>query len=486
MDGPDRERHQDSAEASGRSFRVGPRPRRRTALVGCWLVALAHGALPGAALAAPRPNFIVILADDLGYGDLGCYGHPTIRTPHLDRLAADGLRATSFYAAATVCTPSRAGLLTGRLPVRSGLDCGPRRVLFPDSTGGIPAEEVTLAEALAPLGYTSLVIGKWHLGHLPQYLPRRHGFAGYFGIPYSNDMSPSHSPYGKVRGWPPTPLLRDEVVVEEEPPQDALTRRYTEEAIAFLRRAATERDQDPERRFLLYLAHTMPHVPLFAEAPFLGQSPRGLYGDVVEALDASVGQLREALEQLGLARDTVIVFSSDNGPWIDLRLAGGSAGLLRGGKGSTWEGGYRVPGIVCWPGQVPAGSVSREAVSALDLFPTFVAWAGGTGAKDLVLDGVDQSAHFTGQGPSARSAHFYYRERELFAVRRGPWKAHFRTQAGYGQAKPEVHDPPLLFHLERDPGEQWNAAAAEPEVLAELTALADEHRRSVVPGPVQQ
>lgn len=436
--------------------------------------------------AAPRPNFIVILADDLGYGDLSCQGHPTIRTPHLDRLAADGLRCTSFYAAATVCTPSRAGLLTGRLPVRSGLDCGPRRVLFPDSTGGIPAAEVTLAEALAPHGYTSAAIGKWHLGHLPQYLPRQHGFASYFGIPYSNDMSPAHSAYGKVRGWPPTPLLRDEAVIEEEPPQDALTRRYTEEAIAFVRRVAAERAQDPQRRFLLYLAQTMPHVPLFAESPYVGRSPRGLYGDVVEALDASLGQLRAVLDELGLSRETVIVFTSDNGPWLEQRLAGGSAGPLRGGKGSTWEGGYRVPGIVCWPGQVPAGSISHQMLSALDLLPTFLGWAGGTPAAELTLDGVDQAAHFTGQGPSARATHFYYRERELFAVRRGPWKAHFRTQAGYGQPKPEAHDPPLLFHLERDPGEAWNVAADEPTVVAELMTLADEHRRTVIPGPVQQ
>ncbi len=434
---------------------------------------------------ALRPNLVIILVDDLGWGDLGCYGHPQIRTPALDRLAREGTRFTQFYAAATVCTPSRAGLLTGRLAVRTGLDCGPRRVLFPDSTGGIPADEITLAEALAPLGYTSAIVGKWHLGHLPTYLPTRHGFASYFGIPYSNDMSPAHSAGGKLRGWPPTPLLRDEEQIESEPDQAQLTRRYTDESIAFIRQMAARQASDPQKRFFLYLPHTMPHVPLFAEAPFLGRSPRGLYGDVVESIDAGVARIIDTLHELHLADNTLVVFTSDNGPWIELGQRGGSAGPLREGKGSTWEGGYRVPGIAWWPGKVPMGRTATGLVSALDLFPTCLALAGGAPPKGLELDGLDQSAYLLGQGESARNEMFYYRERELFAVRQGEWKIHFRTQKGYGQPRPQVHDPPLLFNLHADPGEQTDRSAEQPELVSQLRQLADQHRQAVTLAPPQ-
>lgn len=428
--------------------------------------------------AVEKPNFVIIMADDLGYGDLACYGHPTIRTPELDRMAAEGMRLTQFYCGAPVCTPSRAALVTGRYPMRSGL-CGQRRVLFPDSTGGLPDDEVTLAEALAPVGYRSVCIGKWHLGHLPQYLPPNHGFAHYFGIPYSNDMG-GESTGGKLRGWPKTPLIRDLAVIEEEPDQALLTRRYTEEAVAFLRDAAG--GQQP---FLLYLPHTMPHVPIFASDKFAGQSPRGLYGDVIAELDWSTGEIIRTLRETGLADRTLVVFTSDNGPWLVQRLRGGSAGLLRGGKGSTWEGGMRVPCVAWWPGHVPSGRVNPAIASSMDLFSTCVALAGATLPGDRTIDGLDISPVLLRDEPGPRKTLFFYRDTEVTAVRHGPWKAHFKTQAGYGQPKPEVHDPPLLFHLDRDPSENLDVAAQNADVVAELTRLASEHTASFEPAPSQ-
>lgn len=304
------------------------------------LAALALAAGAGAAPAAERPpNVVVVLCDDLGYGDLGCYGHPTVRTPNLDRMAAEGMKFTDFYSAAPVCTPSRAALLTGRLPLRSGMTSDARRVLFPDSAGGLPDTEVTLAEVLKGRGYATACIGKWHLGHLPQYLPTRHGFDSYFGLPYSNDMDrvADRSPKGREAFWQPkieywnVPLMRDDKIVERPADQHTLTRRYTEEAVKFV---GANRD----RPFFLYLAHTMAHVPLFASAGFAGKSPRGLYGDAVEELDWSVGEVLKAVRAAGIETTTWVTFTSDNGPWLTFREHGGSAGLLREGKGSTWEG----------------------------------------------------------------------------------------------------------------------------------------------------
>jgi arylsulfatase A len=278
----------------------------------------------------PLPSIVILLADDLGYGDLGCFGHPTIRTPHLDRMAAEGVKFTQYYAWC-YCTPSRAALLLGRLPVRSGLN----RVLGARSTGGIPDGETTLGEALKARGYATMCIGKWHLGHHPRFLPTRHGFDHYFGIPYSNDMDRAD------QGEPPIPLMRDETVIEQPAVQDTLTRRYTEEALKFIRdHAALARQGQP---FFLYLPYTFPHVPLHASPAFHGKSPRGLYGDVVEELDAGVGQVLQVLRQEQLAGSTLVVFTSDNGPWLSQKLDAGSAGLLREGKITTWEGGVRVP-----------------------------------------------------------------------------------------------------------------------------------------------
>lgn len=435
----------------------------------------------------PRPNVIIILADDLGYGDLGCYGHPTIRTPNLDRMAAEGLRFTQFYSAAEVCTPSRAALLTGRLPVRSGMCSHTRRVLFPESGGGLPADEVTIAEVLKGAGYDTTCVGKWHLGHLPQFLPTSHGFDRYFGIPYSNDMDRVPiSPKGREAFLAPkseywnVPLMRDAEVVERPADQTTITHRYADEAVAFV----YEHGRSDAKPFFLYLASTMPHVPLFRSGEFQGVSRRGLYGDVVEELDANVGRMLNALRETGLAENTLVWFTSDNGPWLTQGLQGGSAGLLRDGKGSTWEGGMREPAIAWWPGTIrPA--VTPELASALDLLPTACALAGVAPPNDRPLDGYDLSPLLLRSEPSQRKEMFYYRGPDLYAVRLGPWKAHLITQPGYGPGERIEHDPPALYNLQTDPSETTDAAKEHPEIISQIAQVVAEHRKTVEPVPSQ-
>ncbi|MBN2476250.1 MAG: sulfatase [Pirellulales bacterium] len=438
----------------------------------------------GPAVAAPKPNFVVIFADDLGYGDLGCYGHPTIATPHLDRMAAEGQRWTSFYSAAPVCTPSRAALLTGRLPIRSGMCDDRRRVLFPDSAGGLPQREITMAEALKQVGYATACIGKWHLGHLPQYLPTSQGFDSYFGIPYSNDMDRvADSPGGREAFWKPkteywnVPLMRNQEIVERPADQTTITRRYTDEAIAFIQ---ASRDGP----FYCYLAHNLPHVPLFASTEFLGASARGLYGDVVQEIDAGVGRILQTLRDLKLDRRTLVVFTSDNGPWLVFNQHGGSAGLLRDGKGSTWEGGMREPALFWWPGIVKPGVV-REMGSTMDVFATCIALAGAKLPDDRVIDGLDVSPVLLGTGKSPRQTMFFYRGTRLYAVRHGQYKAHFITRSAYGSDKAQEHDPPLLFHLGHDPSERFNVASEHPQVVAEIRTIAGDHQKAMVPGEPQ-
>ena len=320
--------------------------------------------------AAEKPNVVIIFCDDLGYGDLGCFGHPTIATPNLDRMAMEGMKLTQFYSASPVCTPSRAALMTGRLPVRSGMCSDKRRVLFPNSGGGLPEQEVTLAEAMSKAGYATACIGKWHLGHLPQFLPTSNGFDSYFGIPYSNDMDRvNDAPRRqnafrdpKIEYWN-VPLMRNLKIVERPADQTTITRRYTEEAIAFI-------NQNTDRPFFLYLPHSLPHVPLFRSREFAGVSRRGLYGDVIEEIDWSVGQILQTLRNSQLDKKTIVWFTSDNGPWLSFRDHGGSAGLLRAGKGTTWEGGMREPAIVWWPGSIAAGQVSTELVTTMDIYTT--------------------------------------------------------------------------------------------------------------------
>jgi arylsulfatase A len=460
---------------------------RKTIIFLILLAGLAAWAFSHVAAQTPRrpPNIIIIFCDDLGYGDLGSYGHPTIRTPNLDRMAAEGQRWTNFYACDSVCTPSRAGLLTGRLPVRNGMtnDASSRRVLFPDSAGGLPQEEITIAELLKHRGYATAHIGKWHLGHLPQYLPTRHGFNSYFGIPYSNDMDWTggamppqerrrRTMNPQIEYWN-VPLLRNEEVIERPAEQATLTRRYTEEAIGFIK-------ANRRRPFFLYLAHTMPHMPLFRSQEFEGRSLRGVYGDVIEELDWSMGRVLETLRQLKLDRQTLVVFTSDNGPWAVYNEQGGSAGLLRGAKGGTFEGGMRVPAIFWGPGLVKRGVVA-ELGSTLDLLPTLCGLAGVTAPADRVLDGYDLTAALRGTGHSPRQTMFYHRGVKLYAVRHGEYKAHFYTRAEYG-ADPEVaQSPPLLYNLEHDPSEKFDIAAQNPEVVAELRRIAVAHLQTIEP-----
>ncbi len=445
------------------------------------LVATAHAAL------ASAPNFIVIFCDDLGYGDLGCFGHPTIRTPHLDELATTGQRWTNFYVGASVCTPSRAALLTGRLPIRSGLMSAQRRVLFPDSAGGLPASEITIAELLRDEGYATACVGKWHLGHLPPYLPTANGFNSYWGIPYSNDMDsqPGFPNYRKQAELDANyvapieqfdvPILDGVREIERPANQHTLTKRYTEHAVQFIR-------DHHDQPFFLYLAHNLPHIPLYAGEEHLGTSARGVFGDVIEEIDAGVGQIVAVLRELDIDENTLVVFTSDNGPWLPFATHGGSAGLLRGGKGTTFEGGMREPTIFWWPQHVRPG-VQTELGATMDLLPTFAALAGAAPPDKRILDGYNLAPVLLGQSDtSSRDRVFYWRESQLYAVRQGPWKAHFVTQGCYSLGPPRrQHDQPLLYHLGHDPSEKYNVAAEHPDVVERLAKLADDHRRSIDP-----
>jgi len=432
------------------------------------------------------PNFVIIFADDLGYGDLGTYGHPTIKTPHLDRMAEEGQKWTNFYVGASVCTPSRAALLTGRLPVRSGMASSKHRVLFPDSKNGLPATEITLAEQLKKVGYSTAAIGKWHLGHKEQYLPTNHGFDYYFGIPYSNDMDmvDGLSPYWEYWQQPDdsiktehfnVPLYRNTEIIERPANQNTITTRYSDEAVSYIKK-------NKDKPFFVYLAHNLPHIPLFVSDEFKGTSERGLYGDVLEEIDNGVGKIISALKEEGLDENTIVVFTSDNGPWLPFQLNGGSAGLLRAGKGSTWEGGMREPGIFWGPGNIKPGLVS-DLGSTMDLFATFSAMAGAGLPDDRILDSHDLGPVLLEQKESTRKSVIYYRGSEIYAVRMGDFKAHFITQGEYGQfGEREEHDPPILYNLSHDPSEQFDIAENHPGVLLKINALVNNHRSNLVKG----
>jgi arylsulfatase A-like enzyme len=425
---------------------------------------------------------VIIFADDLGYGDLSCFGHPTITTPHLDRLAQEGQKWTSFYVAACVCTPSRAALLTGRYPIRNGMCSDKRRVLFPDSAGGLPTTEITIAKALKQANYATAAIGKWHLGHLPQFLPTQHGFDSYFGIPYSNDMDKvgkgDHFSLAEDEVFSAynVPLMRNEDIVERPADQRTITRRYTEEAVRFIKHHTDE-------PFFLYLAHNLPHIPLFRSEAFKGVSTRGFYGDVIEEIDWSVGEVVRTLEETGVAQNTLVVFTSDNGPWLTFKTHGGSAGLLRDGKGSTWEGGMREPTVFWWPGKLAPGIV-HDMGSTLDLLPTALKLAELPLPADRTFDGFDLTPVLFGTGSSPRNKMFYYHGAQLYAVRQGRYKAHFLTKTSYvGQKEPVRHDPPLLYDLLEDPAEKHNIAPRHPKIVKTLTALARRHRADIDPVP---
>ena len=462
------------------------RPSLRAQALGAFtLAAILIGghavAAPATATATP-PNVILIIADDMGYGDIGPFGSKVNRTPHLDRLAQEGMRLTSFYAA-PVCTPSRAQLLTGCYAKRVSLP----DVIFPACPIGLSTNEVTLPKLLQQRGYATMAIGKWHVGDQPAFLPTRHGFDHYLGLPYSNDMGPAeeqaalkslNSPasdgparfdapggLGITRSRrPPLPLVRDEQVIENISPsdQDQITARYAEEAVKFIRGHQTQ-------PFFLYLAHTAVHVPLHPGAAFRGRSKNGLFGDWVEEVDWSVGRVMDTLRELKLDQRTLVIFTSDNGPWLTMGTNGGVATPLRGGKTTTWEGGVREPTIAWWPGAIAAGSSNDAVMANFDLLPTFASLAGATLPQDRKIDGANLWPLLSGQSSApVHEAFYYFNGNRLEAVRSGPWKLAIHDQGGGAGAKKAAGQPLRLYNLNADIGETKDVAAQNPEVVQRL------------------
>ena len=428
------------------------------------------------------PNYIVIFVDDMGYGDLGVYGNPTISTPHLDKMAYKGQKWTQFYSAASVCTPSRAALLTGRLPVRSGMASSKNPVLFPNSLSGLPATELTLAEKLKEKNYKTAIVGKWHLGHTKNYLPNNHGFDYYFGIPYSNDMDKINnnnywSEYENKELSSDSynvPLMENFDIIERPVDQTTITSRYVDKTLQLINNYKND-------NFFIYLSHNLPHIPLYASKRFLGKSKRGLYGDVIEEIDYGVGLIINELKKLNLDKKTIVVFTSDNGPWLVYKSHSGSAGLLRNGKGTTWEGGVRVPTIF-WGANIKPGLIN-EIGSTLDIYTTFLALAKIDTQKNMILDGYDLSETLLRKKESQRDEMFFYKGDELFAVRLGDFKLHLKTTDWFKE--PKKHNPPLLFNLNIDPSEKFNISSKNPEKVKEILELIKVHNLRLVKGKNQ-
>lgn len=452
----------------------------RTVVPGlCAIVTVLTGIQGHCAEAERPPNIVLMFADDLGYADLGCFGSKTNPTPNLDRLAAEGRRFTSFCVAQAVCSASRAALLTGCYPNRIGI----RGALGPQSDVGISNDEQTIAEVLKAQGYATAIFGKWHLGHHEQFLPTRHGFDEYFGLPYSNDMWPKHPTAGK--NFPPLPLIDGEKIVAYNPDQTQLTTSYTERAVSFI-----ERNQD--RPFFLYVPHSMPHVPLFVGKIHDGKSGNGLYADVIAEIDWSMGQILATLEKLDLDDNTLVIFTSDNGPWLSYGNHAGSAGRLREGKGTMWEGGARVPCIMRWPGRIPAGTSTNEFAATIDILPTLAAIVGAKTQASHIIDGKDIRGLLFGDAntKSPHEAYYYYWGDDLQAIRSGRWKLHFPheyrsldgSQPGSdGQPGPYVTKKigMALFDLESDDGETTDVAESHPDVVTRLQRLADAAREDL-------
>ncbi len=413
-----------------------------------WPIVAAAGNAP---TAPARPNFIVILIDDMGYGDIGPFGSKLNRTPCLDRMAAEGMKLTSFYAA-PVCTPSRAQMMTGCYAKRVSMP----NVIFPACPTGLSAKEQTVASLLKGQGYATMCIGKWHLGDQPDFLPTRRGFDHYLGLPYSNDM-----------GRPPLPLLRDAKIIEAPANQDTLTARYTAEAVRFI-------TASKDRPFFLYFPHTAVHVPLHPGEKFKGKSANGKYGDWVEEVDWSVGRVLDTLRDLKLSQRTLVLFTSDNGPWLTQGKNGGVAGPLRGGKGSTWEGGMREPTIAWWPDKIAAAATCDAPLSEIDVLPTLVKLAGGQVPADRKIDGKDIWPLLAGRTKeSPHEALFYFNGNRLEAVRCGPWKLAIAPQAlCTPNAQPVKHTGPRLYNLDADIGEKIDVAAEHPQIVKRLQAHA--------------
>ena len=451
----------------------------------------------GQANAGDKPNIVLILADDLGSGDLSCYGAKKIHTPVLDQLAREGTRFTQFEVSQAVCTASRASLLTGCYANRVRMS----GALNHTSTRGLAPAETTLAEICRSQGYATAAFGKWHLGHQPEFLPTRQGFEVFAGLPYSNDNGPLHP---TVRGIPSLPWYENEKVTEHDPDQSQFTRRLTDRAVGFIHASKA-------KPFFLYLPHIMPHVPIFASAEYRGKSKGGLYGDVVEELDASIARVLQALREAGVEQNTLVIFSSDNGPFLSYGTHAGSAGPLREGKLTAFEGGVRTPFIVRWPGVVPAGRTSDKFLTSLDLLPTLAPFIGAK-LPEAKIDGQNLGDVLLGKaGAVGRDSFYYYSGEELQAVRQGRWKLHldhdFLTVAGppgtdgkpanFANMKPNAieesgirgiasrhgyevkHVRQSLFDLASDAAETKDVASANPEIVQRLLALAAEARRDL-------
>jgi len=393
-----------------------------------------------------KPNIVYIFADDLGYGDLSCYVAKDINTPNIDQIAKQGIKFTEFYSASSVCSPSRAALLTGRYPQRMGINT----VFFPESFTGIPDTEITIPEILKEKGYATGIVGKWHLGHHYQYLPLQQGFDEYFGIPYSNDMES-------------VVYMRGNEVESYKVKQQYITKTYTKEAQKFI-------TKNKDNSFFLYIAHSMPHVPLYASEEFIGTSKRGLYGDVVQELDWSVGQILKSLREHGILENTLIVFSSDNGPWLAMKEDGGSAGDLREGKTFTFDGGMKVPTVAMWKNRIPQGIINNEVASQMDWFPTIANITGSSIPKGLVIDGLDISKVLTDKGNRKNSDLLFLDGKQLQGYRSGQWKVKLPYKGFRGNKWKQfvkAHDT-LLFNLNTDPGEKNNLFEKYPEKAKEI------------------
>ena len=424
------------------------------------------------------PNVVLIFTDDQGYQDVGVFGSPDIETPYLDQMASEGVQLTSYYSAQAVCSASRAGILTGCYPNRIGI----HNALGPGNTHGINSSETTMAEMLKANGYTTAIFGKWHLGHYPEFMPNRHGFDEYFGIPYSNDMWPFHPQQGPIFNFPDLPLYENETVIDTLTEQSQLTTQITERSVDFI-----ERNKD--NPFFLYVAHPQPHVPLFVSDKFKGKSKRGLYGDVIMEIDWSVGQIIDALKKNGLEDNTIVIFTSDNGPWLSYGNHAGSALPLREGKGTAWEGGQREPFIIKYPDKLKAGKVVDIPVMAIDILPT-IARLTDSELPGLTIDGKDVWNVISGETTESpqKAYFFYYRVNELFGVRYGKWKLYFphryRTMEGQepgkdgqpGEYRMIDLEEIELYDVENDISETKNVAKEHPKVVEEIKILANEMR----------
>ncbi len=437
------------------------------------------------------PNIVLIFMDDLGYGDIGANGATNYQTPNIDKMASEGIRFTNFLAAQAVCSASRAALLTGCYPNRIGFS----GALAPTSTIGINANETTLAEVLKEKGYKTAIYGKWHLGHQKQFLPLQHGFDEYFGLPYSNDMWPvdydgSPAPEGhfKKKAYPTLPLIQNNERIEDITTleqQGMLTSRYTEKAVDFIKR-------NKNNPFFLYLPHSMPHVPINASPRFRGKSQQGLYGDVIMEIDWSIGEVLKALKANGLDKNTLVIVTSDNGPWLNYGNHAGSSGGYREGKGTSYEGGQRVPCVMRWKGTMPEGLVCNKLSSTIDLLPTIAKFCQAKLPSNKI-DGLDISELLKGNlsAEPRKSFYYYYHKNSLEAVRKGNWKlvlAHNgRTYEGFqpgndgypGQVNENSLVPMALYDLRRDPGERYDVQKTYPKIVEELLQLAEEAREDL-------